>query len=109
MFALTGRPAFAIGVGLIAAFAFWARGWFLRQWDAQLSARDAGDAGGAPATPAALGRHAVQRDAALRYRGQHSLCQRHGDLIGFASEFCTQPLRKPPMDKHGWIRHRRLT
>ena len=65
--------------------------------------------GGAPATPAALGRHAVQRDAAFRYRGQHSLCQRHGDLIGFASEFCTQPLRKPPMDKHGWIRHRRLT
>jgi hypothetical protein len=44
VFALTGRPAFAIGVGLIAAFAFWARGWFLRQWDAQLSARDAGDA-----------------------------------------------------------------
>jgi hypothetical protein len=44
VFALTGRPAFAIGVGLIAAFAFWARGWFLLQWDAQLSARDAGDA-----------------------------------------------------------------
>ena len=44
VFALTGRPAFAIGVGLIAAFAFWARGWFLRRWDAQLSARDAGDA-----------------------------------------------------------------
>ena len=43
-FALTGRLAFAIGVALIAAFAVWARGWFLRQWDAQLSARDAGDA-----------------------------------------------------------------
>ena len=43
-FALTGRPVFAIGVGLIAAFAVWARGWFLRQWDVQLSARDAGDA-----------------------------------------------------------------
>jgi hypothetical protein len=42
-FALTGRPFFAIGVALIAAFAVWARGWFLRQWDAQLSARDAGD------------------------------------------------------------------
>ena len=44
VFAVTGRPAFAIGIGLIAAFAVWARGWFLRQWDAQLSARDAGDA-----------------------------------------------------------------
>ena len=44
-FAATGRLAFAIGIGLIAAFAVWARGWFLRQWDAQLSARDAGDAG----------------------------------------------------------------
>ena len=42
-FALTGRPVFALGVALIAAFAFWARGWFLRQWDIQLSARDAGD------------------------------------------------------------------
>ena len=38
------QAAHGIGVGLIAAFAFWARGWFLRQWDAQLSARDAGDA-----------------------------------------------------------------
>ena len=43
-FALTGRPAFAVGVALIAAFAVWARGWFLRQWDVQLGARDAGDA-----------------------------------------------------------------
>jgi hypothetical protein len=43
-FALTGRPVFAIGIGLLAAFAVWGRGWFLRQWDAQLSARDAGDA-----------------------------------------------------------------
>ena len=43
-FALTGRPVFAIAVALIAAFAVWARGWFLRQWDIQLSARDAGDA-----------------------------------------------------------------
>ena len=44
VFAVTGRPVFAIGIALIAAFAIWARGWFLRQWDAQLSARDAGDA-----------------------------------------------------------------
>jgi hypothetical protein len=44
IFALTGRPVFAIGVGLLAAFAIWERGWFLRQWDVQLSARDAGDA-----------------------------------------------------------------
>jgi hypothetical protein len=44
VFAVTGRPVFAIGIGLIAAFAIWSRRWFLRQWDVQLSARDAGDA-----------------------------------------------------------------
>ena len=43
-FALTGRPVFAIGVALIAAFAVWGRGWFLRQWGVQLGVRDAGDA-----------------------------------------------------------------
>jgi hypothetical protein len=42
-FALAGRPFFTLGIGLIAAFAFWARGWFLRQMDFQLSARDSGD------------------------------------------------------------------
>ena len=40
-FAVTGRLAFAIGIGLIAAFAFSARRWFLRQMDAQISAGDA--------------------------------------------------------------------
>jgi hypothetical protein len=44
VFALTGRPVFALGVGAIAAFAFWGRGWFMQHWNAQLSARDAGDA-----------------------------------------------------------------
>ena len=43
-FAVDGRPVVAIAFGLIAAFAVWARRWFLRQMDAQLSARDAGDA-----------------------------------------------------------------
>ena len=43
-FAVAGRPAFVVGIGLIAAFAFWGRGWFMRRWDAQLGARDAGDA-----------------------------------------------------------------
>jgi hypothetical protein len=43
-FAVAGRLVFAIGVGLIAAFAVSARRWFLRQMDAELSARDAGDA-----------------------------------------------------------------
>jgi len=43
-FAVEGRLAVAIGVGLIAAFAVAARRWFLRRMDAQLSARDAGDA-----------------------------------------------------------------
>jgi hypothetical protein len=43
-FAVAGRPVFTIGVGSIAAFSLWARRWFLRRMDAQLSARDAGDA-----------------------------------------------------------------
>lgn len=43
-FAVAGRLVFAIGIGLIAAFSVWARRWFLRRMDAQLSARDAGDA-----------------------------------------------------------------
>lgn len=42
-FALEGRLVGAVGIGLIAAFAFVARRWFLRQMDADLSARDAGD------------------------------------------------------------------
>ena len=44
-FALEGRLAVAVVIGLIAAFAVWARRWFLQRWDAQLDARDAGDAG----------------------------------------------------------------
>jgi uncharacterized membrane protein len=43
-FALTGRLIFAAVVALVAAFAVWARGWFLQKWDTELSARDAGDA-----------------------------------------------------------------
>jgi hypothetical protein len=43
-FAVEGRLVVALGVGLIAAFAVWARGWFLQRMDAQLVARDAGDA-----------------------------------------------------------------
>jgi hypothetical protein len=42
-FALEGRLA-AIGIAVIAAFAVSARRWFLRRMDAELSARDAGDA-----------------------------------------------------------------
>ncbi|KRR04648.1 hypothetical protein CQ12_28365 [Bradyrhizobium jicamae] len=44
VFAATGRLGFAVGIGLITAFAVWSRRWFLRQWDVQLNARDAGDA-----------------------------------------------------------------
>jgi hypothetical protein len=44
-FAVTGRLVVAIVIGLIAAFAYSARRWFLREMDAQISARDAGDAG----------------------------------------------------------------
>jgi len=43
-FAVAGRLVFAIGLGLIAAFAVWARRWFLQQMDDDLRARDAGDA-----------------------------------------------------------------
>ncbi|WOH68804.1 hypothetical protein [Bradyrhizobium sp. BWA-3-5] len=43
VFAATRRPAFALGVGLIAALAFWGRGWFMQRWNAALSARDAGN------------------------------------------------------------------
>src|SRR3979411_782362 len=42
--AVGGRLVLAIGIGLIVAFAAWARRWFLRQMDARLSDRDAGDA-----------------------------------------------------------------
>src|SRR4051794_33967147 len=53
-FALAGRLLLAVGIGLIAAFAVAARGWFLQRMDAQMSARDAGDA-----------------DAVRRLRGLH--------------------------------------
>jgi nicotinamide riboside transporter PnuC len=43
-FALAGRWIFAIGVALITALAFWGRRWFMEAWDAQQSAKDAGDA-----------------------------------------------------------------
>src|SRR3954471_21132930 len=43
-FALAGRPVLAVGVGLIAAVAIQARSWFLPRMDAQLKARDSGDA-----------------------------------------------------------------
>ena len=42
--AVDGRLVLAVGIGLIAAFAVAARRWFLRQMDAQLGARRAGDA-----------------------------------------------------------------
>ena len=41
---LTGRLVLAIGIGLIVALAASSRRWFLRQMDARLSDRDAGDA-----------------------------------------------------------------
>ena len=42
-FAVAGRLAIASGIALIAACAVAARRWFLRQMDAELRARDAGD------------------------------------------------------------------
>lgn len=43
-FALEGRLAVALAIALVAAFAVSARRWFLQRLDAELSARDAGDA-----------------------------------------------------------------
>ena len=43
-FAATGRLFFAIAIGLLAAFAVWERRWFMPRMDAELRARDAGDA-----------------------------------------------------------------
>src|ERR1700709_2326624 len=45
--AAEGRLLLAIGIGLVAAFAASSRRWFLRQMDAQLSDKDAGDANAA--------------------------------------------------------------
>jgi hypothetical protein len=42
--AAEGRLVLAIGIGLVAAFAASSRRWFLRQMDARISDRDAGDA-----------------------------------------------------------------
>jgi hypothetical protein len=42
--ALTGRLVLAVCIGSIAAFAASSRRWFLRQMDARLTERDAGDA-----------------------------------------------------------------
>jgi hypothetical protein len=42
--ALNGRLLVALAIALIAAFAVWTRRCFLQRWDAQLRARDAGDA-----------------------------------------------------------------
>lgn len=43
-FLIAGRPQIALCFALIAAFAVWVRGPFLRQMDGLLTARDAGDA-----------------------------------------------------------------
>ena len=44
-FAAAGRFVTAICIALLTAFAIWVRPWFLGKMDAQLGARDAGDAG----------------------------------------------------------------
>ncbi|GAU86179.1 hypothetical protein BIWAKO_06127 [Bosea sp. BIWAKO-01] len=43
-FMIAGRPIFALGLAVIASLALAIRSWFLRNIDAELSARDAGDA-----------------------------------------------------------------
>jgi hypothetical protein len=42
-FMIAGRPIFALGLAVIATLAITMRRWFLRNMDAELSARDAGD------------------------------------------------------------------
>jgi hypothetical protein len=43
-FAMAGRPVVAVAIALIAGLAVYARRWFLLRLDAQMHARDAGDA-----------------------------------------------------------------
>lgn len=43
-FLIAGRPVFAVGAAVVAALAIRMRRWLLRHMDAELSARDAGDA-----------------------------------------------------------------
>jgi len=43
-FTVAGRPVVAVLFALIAGFAVWMRRWFRQHIDAELSARDAGDA-----------------------------------------------------------------
>lgn len=56
-FMIAGRPIFALGLAVIATLAITMRRWFLRNMDAELSARDAGDA------------QAVRRLRGLHWRG----------------------------------------
>ena len=44
-FAIAGKPAFVVAVGLIVALAIFARRWFLKQMDAALSSAGAGEVG----------------------------------------------------------------
>ena len=69
-FTLAGRPVTALGVGAVAAFAIWARGWFLERMDAELAARDAGDAG------------AVRRLRQLHWGGMVSNAVQLAGIIG---------------------------
>lgn len=43
-FALAGRPPVALGIIIVATIALGARHWFLRRMDAEMCARDGGDA-----------------------------------------------------------------
>lgn len=56
-FAIAGRPVFALGLAVIAILAITMRRWFLRNLDAELSARDTGDV------------QAIQRLRGLHWRG----------------------------------------
>jgi hypothetical protein len=87
--ALAGRLILAIGIGLIAALAASSRRWFLRQMDARLSDRDAGDS------------DAVRRLRRLHWGGMlsnaavvalHSLYRGCPDLIGFDERPASQIL-----------------
>ncbi len=54
---IAGRSAFAIGLAMVGTLAIAARRWFLRRMEAEMHARDAGDA------------QAVHRLRALHWRG----------------------------------------
>jgi hypothetical protein len=76
-FALEGRFLVVAGIALLVASATLARPWFLRRMDAEISARDAGDAG------------AVRRLRMLHWEGMAYNAAQLAVLIAFVPKLVT--------------------